>query len=45
MFTENPFAMLSQTIPPMVMQGYVIVMVILVVGGTLYDILHKRTAL
>ena len=44
MFTSNPFAALSATISPSVMQTYVIVMIILVVGGTLFDILHKRSA-
>jgi hypothetical protein len=44
MFTSNPFAALSATITPSVMQTYVIVMIILVAGGTLYDILHKKSA-
>lgn len=44
MFTNNPFAELSAFIPPAVMKTYVIVMVILVVAGTLFDILHKKSA-
>ena len=44
MFTSNPFAELSASIAPSVMQIYVIVMIVLVVGGTLYDILHKKSA-
>ena len=44
MFTNNPFAELSAFIPPTVMKTYVIVMVILVVAGTLFDILHKKSA-
>ena len=44
MFTNNPFAELSASIPPAIMQTYVIVMVILVVAGTLFDVLHKRSA-
>jgi hypothetical protein len=43
-FTRNPFAELSASIPPSVMQTYVIVMIFLVAGGTLFDILHKRSA-
>ena len=43
-FTTNPFALLSATIPPAVMQAYVIVMIVLVVGGTLFDVIHKRSA-
>ena len=42
--TSNPFAELSASIPSTVMQVYVLIMIILVVGGTLFDILHKRSA-
>ena len=38
MFTINPFAELSAFIPPTVMQVYVVIMIILVAGGTLFDI-------
>ena len=41
MLTSNPFAQLSATISPGVMQTYVILMLLLVVGGTLYDVWHK----
>jgi hypothetical protein len=44
MFSSNPFAELSASISPGVMQTYVIIMILLVVGGTLFDILHKRSA-
>jgi len=44
MFTSNPFAELSASIPPFVMQTYVVVMIILVAGGTVYDTLHKKSA-
>jgi hypothetical protein len=44
MFTSNPFAELSASVPPTVMQTYVIVMALLVAGGTLFDIIHKRSA-
>ncbi len=44
MFTSNPFAELSASIPPIVMQAYIVVMVILVAGGTLFDIVHKKSA-
>ncbi|MEQ1776156.1 MAG: hypothetical protein ABL891_20445 [Burkholderiales bacterium] len=44
MFTTNPFAALSASIPPAVIQGYVIAMVILVAAGTLFDIIHKGSA-
>lgn len=44
MFTTNPFAELSASISPAFMRTYVIIMIILVVGGTLYDVLHKGSA-
>ncbi|TDI63920.1 MAG: adenylyl-sulfate reductase [Alphaproteobacteria bacterium] len=44
MFTSSPFAELSASIPPIVMQTYVVIMIILVTGGTLYDIIHKKSA-
>ena len=44
MFTTNPFAELSASISPAVMQTYVIIMIILVAGGTLFDIWHKKSA-
>ena len=44
MFTSNPFAELTASISPAMMQTYVIVMVLLVVAGTLFDIVHKGSA-
>jgi hypothetical protein len=44
MFTSNPFAELSASISPQIMQGYVILMVLLVVGGTVLDMIHKKSA-
>ncbi len=44
MFTTNPFAELSASISPAFMQTYVVIMIILVAGGTLYDVLHKGSA-
>jgi hypothetical protein len=44
MFTTNPFAELSGTIPPAVMQSYVVLMAVFVVAGTLIDIVHKGSA-
>ncbi len=45
MFTSNPFVEISTFIPPAIMQTYIIVMIILVAGGTVYDVLHKKSAL
>jgi hypothetical protein len=44
MFISNPFAALSASVPPAVMQTYVIIMAFLVVVGTLFDIIHKKSA-
>ena len=44
MFTINPFSELTGLISPIAMQMYVIAMVILVVGGTLLDTIHKKSA-
>ena len=44
MLATNPFAALSASISPAVMQAYVILMVVLVAAGTLFDIVHKGSA-
>ena len=42
MFTTNPFSILAETVPPIALQSFVIVMVALVIIGTLVDIIHKK---
>ena len=42
MFSINPFSILAETVSPIFMQLFVIVMAILVVVGTLLDIIHKK---
>jgi hypothetical protein len=44
MITNNPFAELSATIPEFAMQAYVVAMFLLVIGGTVLDMLHKKSA-
>ena len=44
MFTNNPFAGIPASITPGVVEAYVIAMVVLVVAGTLFDVVHKRSA-
>lgn len=44
MFASNPFAELSATISPALMQGFVWLMILLVVVGTIFDVIHKRSA-
>jgi hypothetical protein len=41
---NSPFAELSASISPAVMQAYVALMIFLVVAGTIFDVVHKRSA-
>ena len=45
---DNPFARLSADMPnvftPEVMRGYVLLMILFVIGGVLFDIWHKKSA-
>jgi len=43
-FSTNPFAALSASVPSGVMQAFVAVMILFVAGGTLFDVVHKRSA-
>ena len=42
MISINPFSVLSQSVPSIAMQLYVVVMIVLVLVGTLFDIIHKK---
>ena len=42
MLSINPFSILAETVSPIFMQMFIIVMAILVVVGTLLDIIHKK---
>jgi len=42
MLSTNPFSILAETVSPIFMQSFVIVMAILVVAGTLLDIIPKK---
>ncbi len=44
MLSSSPFAALAASVPPAVIQTYVIVMILLVVAGTLFDTVHKGSA-
>jgi hypothetical protein len=41
---DNPFSLLSETLSAALIQTYVILMFLLVVGGTVIDVLHKKSA-
>jgi hypothetical protein len=44
MLSSNPFAALGDFLPPAFMQTYVVVMIVLVAAGTLFDVVHKGSA-
>jgi hypothetical protein len=44
MITSNPFADLSALIPANIMQAYVVLMFLLVIAGTVLDMIHKKSA-
>ncbi len=44
MITHNPFTELTAVIPVYAMQLYVVAMALLVIGGTLLDVIHKKSA-
>ena len=44
MFDTNPFSALSDSVSPEVMQAFVIAMIVLVAGGTLFDLALKKSA-
>jgi hypothetical protein len=44
MFTQSPFASAAQSLPAGFLQWFLAVMAILVVAGTLFDIVHKGSA-
>lgn len=44
MITTNPFAELSASVSPAFTKTYVVIMIILVVAGTIFDVLHKGSA-
>jgi len=44
MITSNPFAELSAIISSDIMQAYVVLMFLLVIGGTVLDMIHKKSA-
>ena len=42
MFTSNPFYILSESIAPLFMQMFIILMIALIVVGTVMDMIHKK---
>ncbi len=44
MFEINPFSTLSDAVDPALMQAFVVLMIVFVAGGTLFDLFHKQSA-
>jgi hypothetical protein len=44
MLSSSPFAEVSAFISPTVMQVYIVAMILMVAGGTLFDMVHKKSA-
>jgi hypothetical protein len=44
MFSHNPFAELSASISSGVIQAFVLLMIVLVIAGTVFDVIHKKSA-
>jgi hypothetical protein len=42
--TSNPFTALADFVSPLALQGYVLLMILAVAGGTLFDLLHEKKA-
>jgi hypothetical protein len=42
MFTTNPFTPLTAIMSPAVMQGYIVLMILAVAVGTVFDLLHEK---
>ena len=42
MITINPFSELAEIVPSIVMRLFVVLIFILVVAGTLFDMMHKK---
>ncbi len=43
-FTNNPFAAVTDIFSPLAMQIYIVLMVLAVISGTLFDVYHKGSA-
>ncbi len=44
MFSNNPFTPVTDFVPPLVMQAYIVLMILAVAIGTLFDTYHKGSA-
>jgi hypothetical protein len=44
MFSSNPFVELSTSISSDLIQAFIVLMIVLVIAGTLFDVIHKKSA-
>jgi hypothetical protein len=44
MFSSNPFVELSASISSGTIQAFIVLMIVLVIAGTLFDVIHKKSA-
>ena len=42
MLNTNPFAILAETVSPLAMQGFIIVMIVLIAAGTIIQMISHR---
>ena len=42
MFETNPFSLLSEVVPTVVMQGFILAMVLLIAFGTIIQMIHHK---
>ena len=42
MLETNPFSLLSEVVPTVVMQGFIIAMVLLIAFGTIIQMIHHK---
>ena len=42
MLQTNPFSILAETVAPIAMQGFIIAMIILIVAGTVVQMIHHK---
>ena len=42
MLSNNPFSILSETIPPLAMQSFIVAMILLIAVGTIVQMIHHK---
>ena len=42
MLQTNPFSILAEIITPLAMQGFIILMIVLIIAGTIIQMIHHK---